>query len=253
MKNTIKILKITSVALLILVIGNGATDVVSLEKNEKILYNNIVSEEKIENNAVDTIKIVETETEEIKVETVIANSEPVEIKLAYTPIEITMVDIPSRAKRFTPEIEQIEEVNFDSTETVQNSEVATEEIEIAPSYSQEDLMLLARLINGEAGSEWIPDEHQQLVGMVVMNRVNSEYFPNTITEVIYQPGQYSCVGNSIWNEDPPQRVIDNAKLVLEGKVYCPPNVLFQAEFLQGTGIYKTFANDYSTTYFCYAD
>ena len=48
--------------------------------------------------------------------------------------------------------------------------------------------------------------------MVVINRTD-------IYDVIYQKGQYSCVGNSIWENDPPQR-IDN-QIVLEGKVSAP--------------------------------
>lgn len=59
-----------------------------------------------------------------------------------------------------------------------------------PKYTDEDLDLLARIINAEAGCDWIPDWVQRMVGSVVLNRVNSEHFPNSIREVIYQPGQY---------------------------------------------------------------
>ncbi len=51
--------------------------------------------------------------------------------------------------------------------------------------------LLARLINGEARGE--PYEGQVAVGAVIMNRVKSAKFPNTIAGVIYQKGQFSCV------------------------------------------------------------
>ena len=60
-----------------------------------------------------------------------------------------------------------------------------------PSYTQADLDLLSRLIYAEAGCTWIPDWVQQMVGSVVLNRVESEYYPDTIREVIYQPGQYA--------------------------------------------------------------
>lgn len=51
--------------------------------------------------------------------------------------------------------------------------------------------LLARLINGEArGEEY---QGQVAVGAVVLNRVKSPKFPNTISGVIYQKGQFSCV------------------------------------------------------------
>lgn len=51
--------------------------------------------------------------------------------------------------------------------------------------------LLARLINGEARGESY--QGQVAVGAVVLNRVKSSQFPNTIPAVIYQKGQFSCV------------------------------------------------------------
>ena len=51
--------------------------------------------------------------------------------------------------------------------------------------------LLARLINGESRGE--PYQGQVAVGAVILNRVKSPNFPNTIAGVIYQKGQFSCV------------------------------------------------------------
>ncbi len=53
------------------------------------------------------------------------------------------------------------------------------------AYEQE---LLAALIYCEAGNQ--PYEGQVAVGAVVMNRVRSGSYPNTITDVIYQSGQF---------------------------------------------------------------
>lgn len=51
--------------------------------------------------------------------------------------------------------------------------------------------LLARLVNGEARGESY--QGQVAVAAVVLNRVKSPLFPNTIAGVIYQKGQFSCV------------------------------------------------------------
>ncbi len=51
--------------------------------------------------------------------------------------------------------------------------------------------LLARLVNGEARGE--PYQGQVAVAAVILNRVKSPKFPNTIAGVIYQKGQFSCV------------------------------------------------------------
>lgn len=56
-----------------------------------------------------------------------------------------------------------------------------------------DLPLLAALIECEAGGESY--EGKLAVGSVVLNRVASSYFPNTVVGVIYQSGQFSPVAS----------------------------------------------------------
>ena len=59
--------------------------------------------------------------------------------------------------------------------------------------SQEDIELLALLTMAEAEGEC--DEGKRLVIDTVLNRVDSEHFPDTIYDVIYQPKHFS----SMWN------------------------------------------------------
>ena len=59
----------------------------------------------------------------------------------------------------------------------------------AEAAAQADKELLAALIFCEAGNQ--PYEGQVAVGAVVMNRVRSGSYPDTISDVIYQPGQFS--------------------------------------------------------------
>lgn len=56
-----------------------------------------------------------------------------------------------------------------------------------------DVQLLARAINGEARGE--PYEGQVAVGAVILNRVKSSSFPNTIAGVIYEPGAFTAVSD----------------------------------------------------------
>ena len=60
------------------------------------------------------------------------------------------------------------------------------------------LDLLARLISAEARGE--PYEGQVAVGAVVLNRVEHPSFPNSIAEVIYQPGAFSCLDDGQFDE-----------------------------------------------------
>ncbi|MCI8636962.1 MAG: spore cortex-lytic enzyme SleB [Clostridia bacterium] len=63
----------------------------------------------------------------------------------------------------------------------------------ASSYGTSDIQLMARAINGEARGE--PYEGQVAVGAVILNRVKSSKFPNTISGVIYQSGAFTAVSD----------------------------------------------------------
>lgn len=115
------------------------------------------------------------------------------------------------------------------------------------NYTQNDLDLLARVIHAEAGSDWLTDEHQRAVGSVVLNRVADDRFPNTISGVIYQKGQYSCVSNGMINKTPSQRAINNAEYVLKHGSTIPANVVWQSQGKQGKGVWKYIQGHY----FCY--
>lgn len=114
-------------------------------------------------------------------------------------------------------------------------------------YSGDDLWYLSRVIQSEAG--YCTQEMQEAVGSVVLNRVASDKFPNTIAEVIQQPGQYSTLG---WLESnpPTSDALEVAIDLLENGSKLPGDVLYQANFPQGTGTYETISTCYSTMYFC---
>ena len=130
--------------------------------------------------------------------------------------------------------------------------------EILQWWTDYELDLLAAVIYHEAGSDECSDRHQQLVGQVVINRMNSDEFPDTIYDVITQvkPNiQYSTYKNVVrdaGNRDIiPQRCYDNALAVLNSEVECPDNIVWQANFKQGSGVYEEMHTSYSVSYFCY--
>lgn len=122
-----------------------------------------------------------------------------------------------------------------------------EDISNIIEVESEKKYLLARLVYAEAGSE--SDEHQQAVASVVLNRMNSDKFPDSIDEVIYQrnPLQYACIEDGNIDKIPDERAIKNAYYIWDNGSILPDNVLYQAEFKQGSGVYKKIGN----TYFCY--
>ncbi len=67
-------------------------------------------------------------------------------------------------------------------------------------YSSSDVYLLAKVIAAEArGESYIG---QVAVGAVVLNRVDSSSFPDTVSGVVYQRGAFSAVTDSNWSVSP---------------------------------------------------
>lgn len=85
-----------------------------------------------------------------------------------------------------------------------------------PEISEEDLMLLAKIIDAESG--WEPYEGQVAVGSVIINRVNHESFPNTLRDVIYAPGQFGPVRTGKIDQiEPDEDALRAAEQVLKGE------------------------------------
>lgn len=122
-----------------------------------------------------------------------------------------------------------------------------EPVETTTEPFNEDVDLLARLIHAEAGSETCSDDLQKYVGSVALNRVMSKYYPSTLREVVYQDGQYECVMNGHIDKPATEREIRVAKWLYSVGSQLPREVVFQAEFIQGDGIYLKEQN----MYFCY--
>lgn len=122
------------------------------------------------------------------------------------------------------------------------------------NYTEDDLYYLAAAVCCEAGGE--NKEIQLLVANVIINRVNSSIYPDTIYDVLTEYGQYGMMWKygiefPDWaDEDVKNQCYSVARKILEGERFCPENVLFQAEFEQGSGIFKQFGDEY---YFCYYD
>ena len=82
------------------------------------------------------------------------------------------------------------------------------------SSNSSNLNLLARIIYGEARGE--PYTGQVAVGAVVMNRVKSSSFPNTISGVIYQSGAFDAVRDGQINLTPDSTAKKAAQDALNG-------------------------------------
>jgi N-acetylmuramoyl-L-alanine amidase len=73
---------------------------------------------------------------------------------------------------------------------------------------------MARIIHSEARGETF--QGQVAVGAVVLNRVQSSQFPDSISDVIFQPGQFSAILDGQYNLKPDFSAYQAARVALNG-------------------------------------
>ena len=135
-------------------------------------------------------------------------------------------------------------------ETIQNiireHKIMTDRLIAAWEHRKEEVGLLAEVIYWE---NWHTDKEHlaaYYTGAVVMNRVNSSAWPDTIKAVLYQKGQYSTTKYFYTKEIPPE-VYDMAwDIYRNGTPEVPENVIFQAMRPLGKTWKKV-----NTDYFCF--
>jgi len=98
-------------------------------------------------------------------------------------------------------------------------------------YDAEDLYWLSHIINAESGNQ--PLAGKIAVGNVVMNRVASAIFANTVRKVIFEPNQFSPARSGSVYRTPNAESVAAAKLVLEGIVVTEDSLFFVANRIAG--------------------
>ena len=178
-----------------------------------------------------TAVVEETETTEVATEPPTAVEETTQETAAEeTTMEETTVETT------------IAETSVEET-TVEES---TEPEPTEPPYSLEELEMLALVIYQEVGSDACSNESRLMVGTVVMNRVASGRYPNTLYEVLTQEAQYGRLHwtGLVWPErasNPGEahavaRAYEIAERILLGERALPEDVIYQAEFPQGSEV-----------------
>lgn len=121
----------------------------------------------------------------------------------------------------------------------------------AASYTQEELYWMSHIISAESQGE--PMLGKLAVGTVVLNRVASDEFPDTIYDVIFDRMwgvQFAPVSNGTVYNEPTEESVLAAKLVLEGARAAGDSLYFLAPEL--TDNHWTMENqDYVTTIGCH--
>lgn len=137
--------------------------------------------------------------------------------------------------------EPVEETT--TTVTTSDSTYSTESKSGLPEYGSDEY-LLAYAMARESSD--FTDAYY--VGSVILNRRDDSEFPDSILEILQQPLQYdwgvTTYERSYIYDD---KFYDIAKELLGGKRLLPKNVVYQAQFRQGSGTYLK----YKVHYYCF--
>lgn len=134
----------------------------------------------------------------------------------------------------------IEETTETPTEVTTEAQTEVPEL----TYSEEDLYWLSHIIMAEVeDQEYLS---KILCGSVVLNRSKDKDFRgNTIKEVVFAGEYRESIENGRIYLEPNEDSIKAAKEILTGTtgIDIPENLVYQAQFVQGSGIYETIDNE----------
>lgn len=165
-------------------------------------------------------------------------------ELSVIPNDISKSSTPNPTN--TVSIETVEEdinmleYQFNAFEERQN--VSDDSFFIDDEIYESYVYPLSKIIYAEAGN--LGDLTQQYVGYVVMNRVNSIYFPDTIEGVFFKGRAYAESSRKKYRaEKTSEAAIENATVVIEqyfSKEGMPvsPALVYQAQFEQGEDCFQ---------------
>ena len=116
----------------------------------------------------------------------------------------------------------------------------------------DELFLLSKFIYSQSGTYKDNETFMLCTGEVVLNRLASREFPNTLADVIYQEGAFEGVDNDDFkhNTKPPKRCVKLALRLLMGERLLAPHVVHWSTKPE-TEIYATFCDrQQNFVYFC---
>ena len=173
-----------------------------------------------------------------------------EAELEYESELVAELIASSEEAQQIEEVQQQPVVEETTTQPIEEATPVTKNIEEENHgqwWTEEDYQYLLMIIVGEAQN--CSRQEQMYVGSVVLNRLHSSWFPNqnTIKQVATAKGQYACMWDGNAYKTPTETNKEVALELLKNGSVLPENVVFQALFKQGNGVYCKI----NKTYFCY--
>jgi len=105
--------------------------------------------------------------------------------------------------------------------------------------NQQDYQVLLKIVEAEAGI--CDDKGKILVANVILNRVKSDEFPDSVTDVVYQPSQFSPVSNGSINTcKVSSETVESVNRALKGEDYSQGALFFMNRAAARSGSVRWF-------------
>ena len=199
---------------------------------------------------IETTVAEETETTEPTTTEEVENIETTVAEETETTEPTTTEEVENIETTADKEVETTESTVAEETETTEPTTAEEVGITIEPTTAEEvenaedfdvvkwyrsltEIDQMAHLIEGEAGDQ--DDDCQLAVGTVIMNRIDSWQYPDTIADVVLEVGpvQYACAWDGNIQKIPSERAYQNAQSILKGTRTLDSDYVYQAQFEQG--------------------
>lgn len=210
--------EITYIAVAVL---SSLTLVLSISDNKQLIHDN-----KALKNELDAFKINYERSAEAMY--YLTNEQQIRLNNYEKQIEALQKDIQEK----TEQLEQKDEELRGITNEMKELKNRASTVSVAPySFTAAEIDLLNRLVEAEAGGESI--QGRIAVANVILNRIKSDKYPNTLREVIYQKNQFEVVNiGTINTKIPSEGTKEAVRRALNGEVVVPEGtVIFWAKYL----------------------
>ena len=188
--------------------------------------------------AADGIQTTESENDVVKIKipavagVTINNAQTISIEKNDTNTVTSSIDTEEETPM--PSAEDIIASHNDRWQDVRFDYASMEDIFYDMTYP------LAKIIYAEGGGQ--SDECQQYIGYVVINRIESKYYPNTLKRVFFSGGYAPESQEKYRNGECSDRAIENAKIVVNNyyndTMPVSPALVYQSKFSQGVNQFK---------------
>ncbi|MGM9567646.1 MAG: cell wall hydrolase [Clostridia bacterium] len=113
-------------------------------------------------------------------------------------------------------VSQLKQMNGLSADRIYaGQKLAVPQTAASGNLTENEIYLMAKMIYAEARGE--SQQGQIAVGAVIMNRVKSDLFPNTLNGVLYQKNQFTAINDGqFYNLEPDQTALDAARAAAGG-------------------------------------